>query len=1031
MAGPDTSAFTTVKEQVDLEDYLTEHLGVDLVPSGAGRTQALCPFHAEDTPSFYVEDTGDGWKRWHCYGACQEGGTVIDAAMKAEGFELAKEAIVYLNDIYGLELDINMRAFREFAQAVAETENEIRRTREEIESGGSKAKVAEQYLLNRGLSKEAIEFFQLGLDLKQTKSGRISIPLIDKANHPVSIANRALFDKFDCNACGHEVTVKEMAKQRHDAMRAKERGEGDGDYKFCPHCHAPDREAKIAWLATQNPKYRFKGEFDKAEFLYNENSTRKILNKEESVLGLFLAEGYGEVWAGWMSGNRSFCSYSGAVLSDWQAREAVELVKHSGKPVILVPDFDATGLINVDKNIRKLRSVSETLEIQVVYGVRDLKYTDHMGEEVPCKDLGDVLQHFGPEKVDEVLENTRWAAAEWQIRQILGKRNAKTGEPFHSREKQMALVAEVLSTEHSRKVSLDHMVEYLANVWDSPMEAIRTWFYSNLSEDNATSYQHLFKDIEQSRWEAQEFLNDTNIIPLGFKELDDNMPGGGARPGQLAMALGKSGTGKAQPLFSSIRVPGGWKEMGEMQVGDKVVNPAGGEATVVGIYPQGFRDIYRISLEGGARELRALADIEHIWLALVDGIECTITTKGLRAALAREAEVFVPEFLEDAREMVWRRVAEIRFVDRYRAQCIKLDSENELYVTDDDIVTHNTMLASQMLANMAEHNVRSIFFSLEQAAKSLFARLVSQALDVDGEEAERLIKNEEDDPEVEKLLDPVRELYKRMLIVDNVPTQSNAAMDMTPSRVQAVIQEANLTHFEGESAQVVIIDHLGILQVDEDAPRDVKGSDLMAPGYIMQKLFEVCKATNVFMLVLQQLPKEVPPGKPFGYDAGRGGSKQTDFCDYILQIYRPEQADDIDDEERMRVEGQYKLVLGKNRYGGSAIFHGIFDKSSLRIMPALRVTQPGEIHDEAVIDLPEDDEEGVPPELRVDVENGPETCGRVDGEAGKSPEQIEALARETDDMPADAMDLLKAIGASPEDAEDDEMDPVLGAMFES
>ena len=34
--GRDTSFFTTIKEQVDLEDYLTKHLGVELVPDGPG-----------------------------------------------------------------------------------------------------------------------------------------------------------------------------------------------------------------------------------------------------------------------------------------------------------------------------------------------------------------------------------------------------------------------------------------------------------------------------------------------------------------------------------------------------------------------------------------------------------------------------------------------------------------------------------------------------------------------------------------------------------------------------------------------------------------------------------------------------------------------------------------------------------------------------------------------------------------------------------------------------------------------------------
>jgi len=39
-----------------------------------------------------------------------------------------------------------------------------------------------------------------------------------------------------------------------------------------------------------------------------------------------------------------------------------------------------------------------------------------------------------------------------------------------------------------------------------------------------------------------------------------------------------------------------------------------------------------------------------------------------------------------------RRIASIEKVGRKQAQCIKLDSENELYVTDDFIVTHNTFI---------------------------------------------------------------------------------------------------------------------------------------------------------------------------------------------------------------------------------------------------------------------------------------------------------------------------------------------------
>jgi hypothetical protein len=57
--------------------------------------------------------------------------------------------------------------------------------------------------------------------------------------------------------------------------------------------------------------------------------------------------------------------------------------------------------------------------------------------------------------------------------------------------------------------------------------------------------------------------------------------------------------GKAQRLDSLIQTPKGWKRMGDMQVGDKVVIPDGGTSDVVGVYPQGKKPIYRVYFEDG------------------------------------------------------------------------------------------------------------------------------------------------------------------------------------------------------------------------------------------------------------------------------------------------------------------------------------------------------------------------------------------------------------------------------------------------
>ena len=74
--------------------------------------------------------------------------------------------------------------------------------------------------------------------------------------------------------------------------------------------------------------------------------------------------------------------------------------------------------------------------------------------------------------------------------------------------------------------------------------------------------------------------------------------------------FGTAGTGKAQPLYSKIMTPSGWKTMGEMSMGDIVLTPEGKHSTVIGIFPQGKKDIYEVTFSDGAKT-RGCA--EHLW----------------------------------------------------------------------------------------------------------------------------------------------------------------------------------------------------------------------------------------------------------------------------------------------------------------------------------------------------------------------------------------------------------------------------------
>lgn len=70
------------------------------------------------------------------------------------------------------------------------------------------------------------------------------------------------------------------------------------------------------------------------------------------------------------------------------------------------------------------------------------------------------------------------------------------------------------------------------------------------------------------------------------------------------------GVGKAQPLSARILTPAGWSTMGAMRVGAQVIGASGKACTVVGVFPQGVRDVYTVTFSDGTT---ARCDREHLW----------------------------------------------------------------------------------------------------------------------------------------------------------------------------------------------------------------------------------------------------------------------------------------------------------------------------------------------------------------------------------------------------------------------------------
>jgi DNA primase catalytic core len=155
-----------LKREVAVE-RLAEARGVVLARKGADLV-GLCPFHEDHEPSLVITPAKN---LWHCLGACQAGGSVIDWAMRAEGVSF-RHAVELLQADY--------QPSSSSAALGAVKRSTVTKLRAPLERGADDARLLAQviayyhetllqspealaYLERRGIaSAEAISRFQLG-----------------------------------------------------------------------------------------------------------------------------------------------------------------------------------------------------------------------------------------------------------------------------------------------------------------------------------------------------------------------------------------------------------------------------------------------------------------------------------------------------------------------------------------------------------------------------------------------------------------------------------------------------------------------------------------------------------------------------------------------------------------------------------------------------------------------------------------------------------------------------------------------------
>ncbi|MBJ1783341.1 DNA primase [Enterococcus faecalis] len=327
-----------VRHRTNIVDIIGQY--VQLKKSGKNY-MGLCPFHEERSPSFSVAEDK---QIFHCFG-CGKGGTVFNFLQEIEGISFP-ESVKRVADLEHLSVDFDWSEPREVADT---PENQQRRSLLQLHSKAAElyhhilvnTKIGEpalNYLLERGLTQELIETFQIGFApqkrdfLSQVfKNEQLDEALFEPSGLFVQRDNGTFLDRF------YQRIMFPINDPQGNVIAFSGRLLKTADFP-----------------GDEMPKYLNSPEttlFNKRETLFNFDKARKEIRKENTVL---LFEGFMDVIAAWQSGVKSAVASMGTSLTNEQIRR----LERVAKEVVICYDGDNAGVQATNRAIQLLQENS-------------------------------------------------------------------------------------------------------------------------------------------------------------------------------------------------------------------------------------------------------------------------------------------------------------------------------------------------------------------------------------------------------------------------------------------------------------------------------------------------------------------------------------------------------------------------------------------------------------------------------------------------------------------------------------------------